>query len=353
MKRIIYVTTFLTLILFHSCKNQGKENSTNQTTISPPVDVYVVGNVQTQIGSNSKAVLWINDVPTFLTDGTHQANAGAVTLSGSDVYVVGYESNGTHNIAKYWKNGNEVILSDGSNDAQAQSIYIEGNDVYVAGYESNGTHNIAKYWKNGTPHDLTDGTNEGYTTSIFVLNNHIFVLTVEYDGTNFIAKVWKDGSSTTLNGTYTNVSATSIYVSGSDVYIAGNIMEFNNWRAVLWKNGVISKIFNGTLSSWAASVNVYSNSVYIGGYRTSIGDGSSNTNRGFIKKDSNIKYITSEDDSTIDISSIMPIETDVYSAGSVGNGGFIMAAYWKNSEIHYLSSDHYYGRVNSIFIKRK
>ena len=42
-------------------------------------------------------------------------------------------------------------------------------DVYVAGYEFNGSVDVAKLWKNGEVQDLTNGTSHAYATSVFVV----------------------------------------------------------------------------------------------------------------------------------------------------------------------------------------
>jgi hypothetical protein len=44
-------------------------------------------------------------------------------------------------------------------------------DVYAVGYESNGIIDIAKIWKNGEATNLTDGTNKTFATSVFVTQN--------------------------------------------------------------------------------------------------------------------------------------------------------------------------------------
>jgi hypothetical protein len=63
----------------------------------------------------------------------------------ADVDVVGQETNGANNVAKVWKNGTELYnLNNGAQDAFARSLFVLGNDVYVAGYEHNGTVVIAK-----------------------------------------------------------------------------------------------------------------------------------------------------------------------------------------------------------------
>ncbi|PIE78458.1 MAG: hypothetical protein CSA15_07695, partial [Candidatus Delongbacteria bacterium] len=78
----------------------------------------------------------------------------------TNVYVAGYEHNGTRNVAKYWKNGEEIALTDGSQNAYAYDITIDNGNVYVVGNESNGTNNVAKYWKNGTEVTLTNGSHD-------------------------------------------------------------------------------------------------------------------------------------------------------------------------------------------------
>ena len=57
---------------------------------------------------------------------------------------IGSTSNGTQ-IAKYWKNGKATNLSDGTKNNFALSIAVSGSDIYVAGYESNSAGKVAKY----------------------------------------------------------------------------------------------------------------------------------------------------------------------------------------------------------------
>ena len=85
-----------------------------------------------------------------------------------DVYVAGVENNGVFDVAKYWKNGIPVDLSDGSSQASANSIVVSGSDVYVAGWVRNSSTQkaVAVYWKNGIAVNLTDGSHDTYATSI-------------------------------------------------------------------------------------------------------------------------------------------------------------------------------------------
>jgi len=93
-----------------------------------------------------------------------------VPVPPSDVYVAGWEDNGTNDVAKVWKNGVATSLTNGSNDAYANSVYVSGADVYVAGTEDNGTNDVAKVWKNGVATSLTNGTFRANASSVFVKN---------------------------------------------------------------------------------------------------------------------------------------------------------------------------------------
>src|SRR5437762_800492 len=69
---------------------------------------------------------------------------GTVANPRVNIYVAGFEYNGTHTVAEYWKNGKPVILTDTSDFASASGIAFSGNDVYIVGDEEN----KILYWKN-------------------------------------------------------------------------------------------------------------------------------------------------------------------------------------------------------------
>ncbi|MBA3673788.1 MAG: hypothetical protein H0W75_02340 [Chitinophagaceae bacterium] len=69
--------------------------------------------------------------------------------------MAGIEVIGNTKVAKIWKNGVATSLSDGTKDASAYSVFVSGSDVYVAGKEEAGSITIAKLWKNGVATSLS------------------------------------------------------------------------------------------------------------------------------------------------------------------------------------------------------
>jgi len=133
-------------------------------------DVYACGALE--------ARYWKNGTSVYLPGET----AKSIYVSEGDVYVAGSQPDGQpfqtyfgeryRNVAKYWKNGNPVNLSDGTKDAYATSIAVSGNDVYVAGYEENTAGDrdyVAKYWKNGNPVILGDVSKYSEASSVFLV----------------------------------------------------------------------------------------------------------------------------------------------------------------------------------------
>ncbi len=139
--------------------NNDKHSFANAVFVNG-TDEYIAGTQNSPVTGLAMATVWKNGEPTLLTDGTNSVGiARAIVVVGGDVYVAGYEQEnyfgGGGTYAKYWKNGTAVKLSTVSSNAIGIAIF--DNDVYVVGWENNGTRDVAKYWKNGTAVSLTDG----------------------------------------------------------------------------------------------------------------------------------------------------------------------------------------------------
>lgn len=234
----------------------------NAVTVSGK-DTYLAGliAVKDSLTNNStaRAVYRKNGNIVFLTDGRTAAVATAIAVSGTDVYVAGYEYNGDKNIAepvhsqksiaKYWKNGIPVILTDGHANASATAIAVKGTDVYVAGYEKDEI-SVARYWKNGKQtalkidSNLSNGANYSEAYSIFIAGNDVYIAGTECG----LAAYWKNGIPVLLvpkkgldqSGTDIESSkATSIAVSGPDIHVAGiqDTLASLFHTVKYWKNG--------------------------------------------------------------------------------------------------------------------
>ena len=208
------------------------------------------------------ATVWKNGVAQYLTDGTNNAWAGSVYVSGSDVFVAGWERNqqGIF-VAKLWKNGDTKNLTDGRYEAGANSVYVSDNDVYVAGYEINTKGmSVAKLWKNGVAQNLTDGaTLHGWAFSVYVSGDDVYVAGNQMNTQGIqAATLWKNGVAQNLpdsGSLYTQ--AYSVCVSGNDVYVSGHGQQ-NTQNACtvakLWKNGVVQDLTDGSKHGHAYSV---------------------------------------------------------------------------------------------------
>ncbi|MBS1508585.1 MAG: hypothetical protein JSS79_18255 [Bacteroidetes bacterium] len=123
-------------------------------------DVYLAGYIPGNDAQHNTAVYWKNGVAVTLTDGTTNAMAYSILVSGSDVYAVGAENK----VACYWKNGVKVNLGDGSAVSEAFSMAIKGSAIHAAGYL--GSHPC--WWVNGTAQSLEGGTADGAALQVVV-----------------------------------------------------------------------------------------------------------------------------------------------------------------------------------------
>jgi hypothetical protein len=172
--------------------------------------------------------------------------ATTLSVSGSDVHVVGWESTLDSVIAKYWKNGVAVPVTHNTKYGYSNYIKLDGNVTYIAGGEVNpGKNEAAKYWKNGTEFALTDGTWYANANMIEVVDGNVYVAGFD----NNVATSWKNGVATALSEAGKVGEALSISVSKGDVYVAGTLKTPGTNAlagSVLWKNGVPLAPFLGT-----------------------------------------------------------------------------------------------------------
>lgn len=303
---------------------------TMQVTVnaSPPTeadrDIYVAG-YETNGSNIGVAKYWKNGVAVPLTDGTKDAGASSITVVGSDVYVAGSETNRSNiQVAKYWKNGVAILLTDGTKNANAWSIAVVGSDVYVAGYEANGGG--VKYWKNGIAVILSNEA--GVTSDIAIVGSDVYV-------SGFVgkfAKYWKNGQEFVLNDGAKWAVANSIAVAGSDVYVAGNETDGGIYVVKYWKNGTAVSLKQGDNAD-ATSIAVVGGNVYVAGY-----DDFRSTDMGKYWKNGQ-EFALSDPNNSAFAMDIAVAGSDVYVAGSESGWDWdgnhwkaSVAKYWKNGQ---------------------
>ncbi len=211
------------------------------------VDVYVAGRQLSTTGELTKAVYWKNNIPTYLTDGTHWAGAEKIRVVGDDVYVLGNENNDSNRIQyKLWKNGLSIPFIT-NEFCVPTDFWVDGVDVYVVGKNENGE---VAYWKNGVQNVLTNNDGTNMSGSIKVVNGDVYIpgYDILYGG----ALYWKNGTPHPIEAFSLSPMVPSfegIEVIDSDVYVLGNYAEYNNDNSpgapqygVCWKNGVLTYV---------------------------------------------------------------------------------------------------------------
>ncbi len=171
------------------------------------------------------------------------------------MYAAGYENVGSTisgRRPKYWKNGVAVSIGN-NNEGWLNGIVVSGSDVYVTGYEVNASGvAVAKFWKNGVENILSSGPLNNYGLCLLVSGSDVYVGGYERPQNIFYkAKYWKNNAAgeNILQATGSQDAIVSAgFINGTDVYFAGVVNTPTNvlYKARIWKNGVATDITDGT-----------------------------------------------------------------------------------------------------------
>ena len=219
-----------------------------QDVCSSGKDIYAAGwyrvaKSATTSFKRDAAVIWKNGVQKDLTNGSSYAQAFSVCADGDKVFVGGFTTNSDgYAMATLWKStdGAETFTTVAS-DSPSKHTYIEdvcvsGNDVYMVGYGSNGEDRSAMLWKNDGPGTFLD-EGKSYAYSVTVADGHVYVAgytTVTYEnGECAVATLWVDGVAQLLTDIKKSSQAWDVVVKNGNVYVSG----FIGGQPVIWRNG--------------------------------------------------------------------------------------------------------------------
>lgn len=255
-------TILLLIVAIVAQSSCTKTKSSNPLTLPGNVITYVAGT------AGDTAVYYVNGKEYQLSSGNSPASANGIALSGSDVYVAGYESNGTLQIAKYWKNGTAVILSDTTANVIANAIALIGADVYVAGTIYTNTASAAALWKNGSLTLLNATGHGGGANALLASGTDVYVAGYDSTAGQVTACYWKNGVIVTLPDSLNYARAQSIAINGTDVYLAGWDRSADGFSFIgprCWKNGTTIPLATSTKTAAATSITIASNTIFITG----------------------------------------------------------------------------------------
>lgn len=242
---------------------------------SGATDVDVSGSHVYIAGSNNMNVVYWKDTMEVTIPGEPHvlASAGAMAVSGSDVYLAGHEEDlfTDANRIVYWKNGVKTILANSNYYASLTGIAVSGSDVHASGYLIDANWNVTPaYWKNGVQTLLSNAGS--YTTSITLNGSDVYVtgVTSKHISYYFTGCYWKNGELVTLATPDSwSSEASALTVSGSDVYVVGSIQNYvnntNNYAVVYWKNGVMTQLSEVCRTASGASIAVSGRDLYVAG----------------------------------------------------------------------------------------
>lgn len=226
-------------------------------------DVHAIGYEYNDALTESQQVYWKNGVSVPVSGTTPLTRFVGIAVSGSDVYIAGYEINvGSRGTPLYWKNGERFVLADGeySEFSGVTDILVDGSDVYVTGDATDEYAMQPCYWKNGVLVTLDNGP--GTVTSIAIVGSDVYATSDEFYPWGTSAIFWKNDVRTTLkepiDGEY-YYNTNSILVSGSDVYVGGS----QNDNPSIWKNGV-EQILESPVDPYGLPLPVRQMSIYRG-----------------------------------------------------------------------------------------
>lgn len=192
-------------------------------------NVYVAGlmNILENTEFTHYAAIWVNGVPTKLSNFQSQANSIYVSGYGIKIWNGGSTIEERYIKARYWRGTTEYLLpDDNQRHNKANSIYVDAGKVYIAGGDiidnaSNGNNNginimRAKYWINRTTPIIL---NNGLTTREEALS-------ISAKGDTVLLSGWSATSSDLFN------SEAVYWYENNKIYLTNNSTGLSSAKSI-------------------------------------------------------------------------------------------------------------------------
>lgn len=319
-------------------------------------DIYMTGSEES--GTTTVARLWKNGIEIPLSNPVNAA-ALAITVSGSDTYVTGYQAataGETFFPFGYWKNSDFIPIGDSEFIADASEAVVSSEFVYTAGsyydtpFDPDGDFrpSSVRYWKNDVMQTAPEqeGYETGRTFAIGVSGSDVYLGGVVRDSEGAYTAYWKNGELEILGD---NLEIRDLLVEGTDVHIvaSGNDLSGNPLPMTYWKNGTSQTITGGTRLNEANAMVIDSADVYIIG--NEMFPGSSVTGAKLWKNGSGSYIFDGEVESRG--AGIALVEDHLFTGGYKLEGSKYRAYYTFDGQVVYVTNGENNVTVTGIFVQ--
>lgn len=387
MKKVVLLCSIvLGASVFFGC--QGASTSSGDGDNPPPTSetrIYIGGDEDYTNVVSKKTYMQVkywtvtnddcsNMTSTLLSDGPRSGNLDSIKRNNNNVYSAGQVQGSSGEYKQLWINDSSYPVGEYAKGGRLYDMIVDDKTVYLCGYEI--AENGAAYYDSKLWIVLNDktveevvltkapdiGQYEAYAYSVCFDDSSIYV--VGYEGvwsTAFNPMLWIVNKQThavqtiEIENTPRSCYAESICEYNGDIYIGGSEKTASNYCATYWytKGGDKTKLYRGSITNsinaeHIQSIVVKNENVYISGYETtSIG---SNTILKYWKNGVAV-YLTTTYAPSLAGKMFVTDSEDVYIVGSIKEGEYYTAYYWKNGVKYQLSSGSHDMYVSDIYVE--
>lgn len=301
MRFPVFLITSVCVLFFISCNDDN--NATISEETSDPKFFYAGYTYSDKYSSAQKwAVYAINDSLITLSE-INRSDAKAIYSNGKDVFIAGYQHNGTSNKRiTLWKNKDISYLSAAAINNTATAVYVNQGKIYVAGTEYENNLPYQRLWVNGELKVNSGAMGFSRISTITTYNGDYYlagqfaqaattwygdtmktinvapseatyikatdseVISMGYSGLNInedALKVWKENEAIFSHPLGERIERALTTMNGNDYYFVTIGFSGNLSTAKVFKNKTLLYELAAGEDVEAVAIQIYKNTVYI------------------------------------------------------------------------------------------